>query len=155
MSTRPNISESHSEISTRVPFCITPPRMESVLAPAERCRAARLRVRAAASRAPPPAWRSCRVDCAARESAVGRTQCVMAWRLEYVRNGAFVSFRMVPNDPESSLPGLQNLGAESGFRPRNTMSLYNRTFYSNGVYRYRTFSTRTKHPVLTRPISNL
>ena len=48
-------------------------------------------------------------------------------------------------------PGLQNLGAETGFRPRKSTSSY---FLLNGVCRYCAFSVKTKHPVLTRPISN-
>ena len=42
--------------------------------------------------------------------------------------------------------GLQNLGAESVFRPRKRMSSY---FLSKRGVQMPTFSTRTKHPVLT------
>ena len=54
------------------------------------------------------------------------------------------------------LAGLQNLGAEScSALGRKRMSSYFCSIPRNGVYRRRTFSTRTKHPVLTRPISYL
>ena len=49
--------------------------------------------------------------------------------------------------------GLQNFGAESVFRPRKKHELV-LSILKNGVWGYCAFSAKTKHPVLTRPISN-
>ena len=77
----------------------------------------------------------------------------MAWRA----SGFTLWLETDTDSIEGSISGLQKFGAgRIVFRPRSEKNeLVFCVAPRNGVYRYRAFSTRTKHPALTRPISYL
>ena len=84
-----------------------------------------------------------------KRSAVLRLRCVGA-RQALPRCTARPSARHF----DALSPGLGSRiwGVETGFRARKRMSSFSRLQW--GVYTHRAFSVKTKHPVLTRPISN-